>query len=451
MQLKEMREQISSSIKITEQIADYLPVEVKDGRGVCDCPFCQAKGMFAVSDMKNTYRCFSCNDENDMVGFIAKYKHVSLDAACQMLSEKIGITYQQGYTERQLQLFEANRKAALIYHKSLRLNRGAQEYFKERGLKKSTVKRFGLGYADNEWSSLETSLFRNGVSKDVMKEAGLITVKDNGNSYDRFRDRVIFPIMDDKNRVLGFGGRVMKESDNNVKYLNTPTTEIFNKRGNLFALNFAKNSKRDGMILCEGYMDVISLHQAGYDNAVASLGTAFTTEHAYLLRQYTDTVYLSFDSDEAGIRAKMKAIPMLRNAGLDVKVLNVMPYKDPDEYIKARGKAAFQEVLDHAESSYHYEVRCWSNSKARSFLRIDMSFQEKIKDVLARATDKDRALYEAAYRDLAQAKAGSQASSGAPKAAPPNNHPVDAEDSPILTEDEKDSMLRKITDEYEIE
>lgn len=404
MQLKKMREQISSSIKITEQMADYFNIEPKNGRAVCDCPFCQAKGMFAISDIKNTYKCFSCNDENDIIGFVAKYEHISLKEACKKLSDKIGITYHQGYTEKQMQMFEANRKAAILFHKALYLNREAQMYFKERGLKRTTVKRFGLGFADKEWSSLERSLFRHGVSKDIMKEAGLITVKNNGHSYDRFRNRVIFPIIDEDNKVIGFGGRIIKKSDKGPKYLNTSTTEVFNKSGNLFALNFAKDSKREGLILCEGYMDVISLHQAGYDNAVASLGTAFTTEHAYLLRQYTDKVYLSFDTDEAGIRAKMKAIPMLRNAGLDVRVLNVYPYKDPDEFIKANGRKAFQEVLDKAETSYHYEVRCWASAKVRQLLRIHLSFQDKMKDVLARATATDRALYEEAYNELVYRK-----------------------------------------------
>lgn len=440
MKLEDMRKNISENTKISELIKDYIDIAPENGRAVCDCPFCKGKNSFAISDSKNKYRCFECYDENDIVGFVAKYKHLSLDNACKEICEKTQLKYENDYSEEQLKVFDANQKAARYFYGTLRLNKHAQMYLKDRGLKKSTVKHFGLGYASSKWDGMEKSLLRHDVSMEDMKKAGLITVKENGKAFDRFRDRIIFPIIDEDNRILGFGGRTLKEGAEEAKYLNTATTDIFNKRNHLFALNFAKDSKHDGMILCEGYMDVISLHQAGYDNAVASLGTAFTTEHAYLIKQYTDKVYLSFDGDEAGIKAKLRAIPILRNNGLDVRVLNVSPHKDPDEFIKAKGREAFQQVLNKAVDSYYYELKCWNNKTVQAWLNIQDTFENKVKDVIARSTELDAEKYAEAYKRLTGTSIMEEEIGG-----------VEEYEEEKTRDDDKDKILKNITDEYEIE
>ena len=214
---------------------------------------------------------------------------------------------------------------------------------------------FGLGYSNKYSDDLYQYLKKQGYEDELLKDSGLVTIDERRGGHDKFWNRAMFPIMDANNRVIGFGGRVMGEGE--PKYLNSPETMIFDKSRNLYGLNFARSSRRPHILLCEGYMDVIALHQAGFDNAVASLGTSFTSGHANLLKRYTKEVYLTFDSDGAGVKAALRAIPILKEAGLTAKVINMRPYKDPDEFIKALGAEEYQKRIDEAENSFMFEVR----------------------------------------------------------------------------------------------
>ena len=228
------------------------------------------------------------------------------------------------------------------------------EYLQKRGLSPEIMRSFGLGYAGRGSDGLYRHLKQKGVSDELLRQSGLMNVDEKRGMYDKFWNRVMFPIMDVNNRIIGFGGRVM--GDAKPKYLNSPETKVFDKSRNLYGLNVARTSRKKYLIVCEGYMDVISMHQAGFTNAVASLGTALTSQHASLLKRYTDQVILSYDSDEAGVKAALRAIPLMREAGLTARVLDLKPYKDPDEFIKNRGTEAFEERLMQAQNSFLFEI-----------------------------------------------------------------------------------------------
>ena len=229
------------------------------------------------------------------------------------------------------------------------------EYFKKRELSPETMTKFGLGYSNKFSDDLYQYLHKQGYEDHILKDSGLVTIDERRGGHDKFWNRVMFPIMDANNRVIGFGGRVMGEGE--PKYLNSPETMIFDKSRNLYGLNIARTTRKSYMLLCEGYMDVIALHQAGFDNAVASLGTAFTPGHANLLKRYTKEVYCTFDSDGAGIKAALRAIPILKEAGITAKIVNMKPYKDPDEFIKALGAEEYQKRIDDAQNSFMFEIQ----------------------------------------------------------------------------------------------
>ena len=254
-------------------------------------------------------------------------------------------------------LLEINKQAAKLYYYQLHTKAGAQGlgYLKGRGLSDETIQKFGLGYSDKFGDQLYRYLKEKGYSDELLRQSGLFLVDEVHGMQDKFWNRVIFPIMDVNSRVIGFGGRVM--GDAKPKYLNSPETKIFDKSRNLYGLNTARSSRRRNLIICEGYMDVISMHQAGFTNAVASLGTALTSLQASLMKRYTDEVLIIYDSDEAGVKAALRAIPMLKGVGLNTKVVNLRPYKDPDEFIKAEGAEAFEQRLEEAENSLMYEIR----------------------------------------------------------------------------------------------
>ena len=287
-----------------------------------------------------------------------------------MLAERVGITLpEQEYSQEEKKkrdlkssVLEVNKMAAKYFYYQLRSEQGtkALEYLRNRRLSDETMKKFGLGYAGHYSDALYRYLKKQGISDQLLKESGLMQVNEKQGMYDKFWNRVMFPIMDVNNRVIGFGGRVM--GDGKPKYLNSPETIVFDKSRNLYGLNVARTSKKKNIILCEGYMDVISMHQAGFTNAVASLGTSLTSQHASLLKRYTDEVILTYDSDEAGVRAALRAIPLLKEAGVTAKVLHMEPYKDPDEFIKALGTEAFQERLDLAENSFMFELAVMQKS-----------------------------------------------------------------------------------------
>ena len=257
--------------------------------------------------------------------------------------------------KRQL-LLEINKTAANYFYYQLNNEQGqqAREYLENRKLSKETQIHFGLGYASKYSNDLYQYLKKKGYSDQILKETGLLTYDEKHGAHDKFWNRVMFPIMDVNNKVIGFGGRVM--GDGTPKYLNSPETMLFDKSRNLYGLNYARTSRKSYMIICEGYMDVIAMHQAGFTNAVASLGTAFTMQHSVLLKRYTQEVRLAYDSDGAGQKAALRAIPILKSAGINVRVIHMNPYKDPDEFIKNLGIEAFQERIDAAESSFMFEI-----------------------------------------------------------------------------------------------
>ena len=292
-----------------------------------------------------------------MIGFVERYYSLDFKGAVEMLAKEYGISLEGAFrtSKDKDESYEINRQAAMFFFRALRerANSG-YTYMKNRGISEDTMNRFGIGYADGEWRSLYDHLRQKGISEDKLLSLGLIS-KSKDRCFDKFRNRVIFPIMNTAGKVIGFGGRIIGEGE--PKYLNSPETMIFDKSRNLYGLNFARSSRRPHILLCEGYMDVIALHQAGFDNAVASLGTSFTSGHANLLKRYTKEVYLTFDSDGAGVKAALRAIPILKEAGLTAKVINMRPYKDPDEFIKALGAEEYQKRIDEAENSFMFEVR----------------------------------------------------------------------------------------------
>lgn len=333
------------------------------------CPFHNEKtGSFSVSPNKQMYYCFGCGAGGNVFTFLMQYENYTFTEAMQVLADRAGIELpkqemtgaQKREADKRTKLLEINKEAAKYFYKLLRSPRGekAYAYFRKRELSDETMRKFGLGYSDQYSDDLYRYLRHMGYDDALLKESGLVSIDEVRGGHDKFWNRAMFPIMDVHNRVIGFGGRVMGEGE--PKYLNSPETKIFDKSRNLYGLNIARTTRKPQLLLCEGYMDVIALHQAGFDNAVAALGTAFTPGHANLLKRYTKEVYLTFDSDGAGIRAAKRAIPILKEAGITAKVINMKPYKDPDEFIKALGAEEYEKRIEQAENSFLFEIRLLS-------------------------------------------------------------------------------------------
>lgn len=361
----EVVEEVRSRNDIVDVISGYVKLQRKGSSYFGLCPFHNEKSpSFSVSPGKQMYYCFGCGAGGNVFTFIMEYENYSFPEALKMLADRAGITLpEQDYSEEAKQkrdlksaVLEINKIAAKYYYYTLRSPQGERgmQYLRDRHLSDETMQKFGLGYAGQYSDALYRYLKKKGISDELLKESGLMQVNEKKGMYDKFWNRVMFPIMDVNNKVIGFGGRVM--GDAKPKYLNSPETVIFDKSRNLYGLNFARTAKKRYMLVCEGYMDVISMHQAGFTNAVASLGTALTSQHASLLKRYTDEVILTYDSDDAGVRAALRAIPLLKEAGISTRVLHTEPYKDPDEFIKALGVEAFQERIDRAENSFLFEL-----------------------------------------------------------------------------------------------
>lgn len=361
----ELIEEVRSRSDIVDVISGYVRLQKKGSTYFGLCPFHNEKtGSFSVSPGKQMYYCFGCGAGGNVFTFLMQYENLTFPEAMAELAERAGVELPKAEVtpqarqeaDKRQRLLDINKVAAKYYYMLLRDERGrrAYEYFHKRELSDETMQHFGLGATDRYSDSLYQYLRKQGYEDAILKETGLVTIDERGG-HDKFWNRAMFPIMDVRGKVIGFGGRVM--GDGEPKYLNSPETKIFDKSRNLYGLNFARLSKRPQILLCEGYMDVIALHQAGFDNAVASLGTAFTVGHANLLKRYTNEVYLTFDSDGAGVKAALRAIPILKEAGLTAKVINMRPYKDPDEFIKALGAEEYQTRIDHAENSFLFEIR----------------------------------------------------------------------------------------------
>ena len=359
-------EEIRMKNDIVDVISGYVRLQKKGSSYFGLCPFHNEKSpSFSVSPGKQMYYCFGCGAGGNVFTFIMEYENFTFMEAVKYLADRAGIKLPEQEYSREARaaadlktvLLEVNKKAASFYYYQLRQESGKQayDYLKNRALSDETMKAFGLGYSSKYSDSLYRYLKGKGYSDQILKEAGLFTFDERQGMRDKFWNRVMFPIMDVNNRVIGFGGRVM--GDAKPKYLNSPETKIFDKSRNLYGLNIARKTRKNYLIICEGYMDVISMHQAGFTNAVASLGTALTSGHASLMRRYTKEVLLTYDSDEAGQKAALRGIPILREAGICPRIVNLSPYKDPDEFIKAEGKEAFEERLENAMNYFLFEVQ----------------------------------------------------------------------------------------------
>lgn len=361
----ELIEEVRSANDIVNVISDYVRLQKKGSTHVGLCPFHNEKTpSFSVSRNKQIYHCFGCGAGGNVITFLMQYENYTFQEALQTLAQRAGITLPKQEmsgrarreADKRARILEVNKTAAKYFYAQLRMEQGqnGMHYFERRGLDPETLKKFGLGYANKFSDDLYKYLRQQGYEDELLKDSGLVTIDEKRGGRDKFWNRVMFPIMDVNNRVIGFGGRVMGEGE--PKYLNSPETMIFDKSRNLYGLNLARKSRKHFMLLCEGYMDVIALHRAGFDNAVASLGTSFTQGHANLLKRYTKEVYCTFDSDGAGIKAALRAIPILKEAGISARIVRMKPYKDPDEFIKAEGADAYQERIDEAQNSFMFEI-----------------------------------------------------------------------------------------------
>lgn len=361
---EEQIEEVRSKSDIVQIIGRYVNLKRTGSSYVGLCPFHSEKSpSFNVSPSRQMYKCFGCGVAGNVITFIMEYENYTFPEAMEFLAEQAGVTISKSELSPEMkreknlrtELVQINAKAASYYYAKLKSSAGktGYEYFLSRGLSEETIRHFGLGYAGQGGSELYRYLKSQGYADQVLKETGLFKMDERG-VYDKFWNRVMFPIMDINNRVIGFGGRVM--GDAKPKYLNSPETKLFNKSKNLFGLNYAKLGKKKNIILCEGYMDVIAMHQAGFTNAVASLGTAFTSEQAVILRRYTDEVLLTYDSDQAGVKAALRAIPMLRDAGINARIVHMEPYKDPDEFIKGLGSEEFEKRMAEAQNAFLFEI-----------------------------------------------------------------------------------------------
>lgn len=357
-------EEVRARNDIVDVISQYVTLKKKGANYFGLCPFHNEKSpSFSVSPGKQMYYCFGCGAGGNVITFIMEYENYSFGEALKYLADRAGITLpeaedsKEARAQRDLKntLLEINRLAANYFYYQLKQPQGrpGYEYLKNRRLTDETITHFGLGFANKTPDDLYRYMRSKGYDDSILKETGLFFIEERG-ARDKFWNRVMFPILDVNNRVIGFGGRVM--GDGEPKYLNSPETKLFDKSRNLFGLNFARKSREKYLLICEGYMDVIAMHQAGFTNAVASLGTAFTAQHALLLKRYTDQAVLTYDSDGAGIRAALRAIPILKEAGISAKVLNMKPYKDPDEFIKNLGREEFQKRIDEAVNSFLFEI-----------------------------------------------------------------------------------------------
>ena len=358
----EIIDEVRSANDIVDVVSSYVKIQKKGANYMGLCPFHAEKSpSFSVSPSKQLFHCFGCGVGGDVIAFIRQYENYSFTEALTLLAKRANMELPQvsdndrAKNDEKNIILEINKTAAKYFYENLLSKDGeiGLKYFKDRGLESRHITHFGLGFAKKTSNDLYQYLKGMGYSDDILKKSGLINIDEKG-ARDRFWNRVMFPIIDVNSRVIGFGGRVL--GDGLPKYVNSPETLAFDKSRNLYGLNFAKRTRRDFFLVCEGYMDVIALHNAGFENAVASLGTALTPLHVILISRYTKKVILTYDSDGAGVNAAKRAIPLLKEENLNVKVLSMAPYKDPDEFIKNLGSEEFQKRIDSADNAFLWEV-----------------------------------------------------------------------------------------------
>lgn len=363
---EELVEEVRMKNDIVDVISGYVRLQKKGSSYFGLCPFHNEKSpSFSVSPGKQMYYCFGCGAGGSVFTFVQNYENYSFPEAIKFLADRVSVSlpeieYSKEAKEKESKrsvLLEINKQAANYFYYQLRTERGkiGYRYFEERKLSEETMKKFALGFANVTGDDLVQYLKSKGFKDEQIVEAGLGSVDEKYGLHDKFWNRVMFPIQDINHRVIGFGGRVL--GDGKPKYLNSPETMIFDKSRNLYGLNYARTSRAGNIIICEGYMDVIAMHQAGFTQAVASLGTAFTVGQANLLKRYTNQVLLAYDSDGAGTNAALRALGILKEAELTGKIIHLEPYKDPDEFIKNLGPEEFRKRIDEAENSFFFEIR----------------------------------------------------------------------------------------------
>ena len=393
-------DELAARNPIEEVVGQYVHLKRSGSNLFGLCPFHGEKtASFSVSPDKGIYYCFGCHKGGSVINFEMEIEGLSYPDAVRALAKRAGMTvpedeqYQNRYRHQE-RLWALHKEAARFFHAVLFAPEGAAglAYAAKRGMPRSVLTKFGIGFAPDSWDSLCKAMEAKGFTREELQASGLVSTSSKNNGiYDRFRNRLMFPIIDVRGNVIGFGGRVM--DDSTPKYLNSPETEIFNKRKNLFALNFAKKSKLGYLILVEGYMDAIALHQYGFDCAVASLGTSLTEEHAVLMSRYTQQVILIYDGDEAGQRATQRAIPMLEKAGLQVKVLKMRDAKDPDEFLKKFGVDRFRILLEESSNRVEYQLRAIQK-------KYDLSSDEERVNFVTEAADFLSTLPSAIQREI---------------------------------------------------
>lgn len=384
---EELIEEVRMKNDIVDVVSGYVKLQKKGSSHWGLCPFHNEKSpSFSVSGDKQMFHCFGCGAGGNVFTFVMNYENFTFPEAVKHLADRAGVKLPEveysaearQKADKRARLLEINKEAAKFFYYQLRNPQGeiGYQYLKKRELSDETMHKFGLGYAGKSGAHLVQYLQQKGFRDQEIKEAGLANFTERGGLLSQFWNRVMFPIQDINHRVIGFGGRVM--GDGEPKYLNSPETPVFDKRRNLYGLNFARTARSGNIILCEGYMDVIAMHQAGFTQAVASLGTAFTSEQASLLHRYTENVLLAYDSDGAGTKAALRGIGILREAGLTGKVINMRPYKDPDEFMKNLGKEEFQKRIDNAENSFFFEIRILSEQYDMSDPESKTKFHREI-------------------------------------------------------------------------
>ncbi|NBI98932.1 DNA primase [Lachnospiraceae bacterium] len=362
---EDLIEEVRMKNDIVDVISGYVKLQKKGSSYFGLCPFHNEKSpSFSVSRQKQMYYCFGCGTGGNVFTFLMEYENYTFIEAVEYLAERSGVELPKAEYSREAKeraglkasLLEINKAAAQYFYVQLKSEQGkaGYTYLRERRLSDETIRAFGLGYSNKYSDDLYRYLRSKGYQEEMIRQAGLISIDEKHGVYDKFWNRVMFPIMDVNSRVIGFGGRVM--GDAKPKYLNSPETPIFDKSRNLYGLNRARSSRKPYFLLCEGYMDVIAMHQAGFTNAVASLGTALTAGHASLIRRYVQEVYLTYDSDEAGTKAALRAVPILREAGISAKVIRMDPYKDPDEFIKNLGAEEFEQRIEGAKNGFMFTL-----------------------------------------------------------------------------------------------
>ena len=393
-------EEIKSRCNIVDLIQPLVPLKRTGSNFKGCCPFHKEKTpSFVVSETRQTYHCFGCGEHGDAVGFVMKYYNKTFPEAVEQLAVQYGVEINTVYAQqgkRKEPYYEANRLAARFFFSAM-ATPGSKgfAYMANRGIEPQTLQKFGIGYADDQWTSLTDHLKENGITDDMMAELGLSSrSQKNGKLYDKFRERVIFPIINTQGKVIGFGGRII--GDGEPKYLNSPESLVFLKKQNLFGLNLTKSEiqKEGYAIMVEGYMDVVGLYQSGVKNVAASLGTALTEQQARLLSRYTKRVLLCYDADSAGIKAALRGVDVLRDAGLEVRVLHVDDGKDPDEYVRKHGKDDFIKLVDNRSlSDIDYKVALAAKQYDIQTTDGRISFFRSAAQILSRLEPVDREIY----------------------------------------------------------